>query len=98
MKSQSPNPFKFISMGLVRLVCAQHMIMKRLLAFASMSALLWCSDFASAQVTISLDKTSYESTEDIVASWTDGPGNPADWIGIYPRGIPQAQDQVDGFT
>ena len=72
MKSQSPNPFKFISMGLVRLACAQHMIMKRLLACGSMSALLWCSDFATAQITISLDKTNYDSTEDIVVSWTDG--------------------------
>ncbi|HIG84189.1 MAG TPA: hypothetical protein EYG40_01755 [Verrucomicrobia bacterium] len=87
MKSQSPNLFKFISMGLVRLACAHHMIMKRLLACASMSALLLCADFATAQMTISLDKTSYDSTEDIIASWTNGPGNPADWIGIYPRGI-----------
>ena len=87
MKSQSPNLLKFISMELVKLVCAHHMIMKRLLGCVSMSALLLCADFATAQVTISLDKTSYESNEDIVASWTDGPGNSADWIGIYPRGI-----------
>ena len=87
MKSQSPNHFKFISIELVKLICAYHMVVKRLLACASMSALIWCADFATAQMTISLDKNSYESSEDIVASWTDGPGNPADWIGIYPRGI-----------
>ena len=61
--------------------------MKRLLICVSGFALLWCADHATAQITISLDKTNYDSTEDIVVSWTDGPGNPADWIGIYPRGL-----------
>ena len=28
-------------------------------------------------------KTQYEVSESIVASFTDGPGNPTDWIGIY---------------
>jgi hypothetical protein len=35
----------------------------------------------------SLDKASYGSSEDIIASWTAGPGNTNDWIGIYPRGV-----------
>jgi len=35
----------------------------------------------------SLDKASYGSGEDIIASWTAGPGNANDWIGIYPRGV-----------
>ena len=61
--------------------------MKRLFTSVSMSALIWCGDFATAQMTISLDKTNYDLTEEIVVSWADGPGNPADWIGIYPRGL-----------
>ncbi len=63
------------------------MNMKRLLACASAAALLLCADFASAQVSFSLDKASYGSSENVVASWTNGLGNANDWIGIYPRGI-----------
>ena len=64
-----------------------NMNMKRLFACASASAFLLCADFASAQVSFSLDKASYGSSEDIIASWTNGPGNANDWIGIYPRGV-----------
>ena len=35
----------------------------------------------------SLDKASYGSSENIIVSWTNGPGNANDWIGIYPRGV-----------
>ncbi len=61
------------------------MNMKRLLACAS--TLLLFADFAVAQVSFSLDKASYGSSENIVASWTNGLGNANDWIGIYPRGV-----------
>ena len=33
--------------------------------------------------TLSLDKSTYSVGKPIVASFTDGPGNPNDWIGIY---------------
>ena len=58
------------------------MSMKRLLVCVSGFALLWCADYATAEITISLDKASYDSTEDIVVSWTNGPDKPTDWIGI----------------
>ncbi|HIL55080.1 MAG TPA: hypothetical protein EYG40_08585, partial [Verrucomicrobia bacterium] len=41
----------------------------------------------SVPLAVSLDKTSYSNEEDIVVSWTNGPGNATDWIGIYHRGI-----------
>jgi hypothetical protein len=40
-----------------------------------------------AQTTFFLDKTVYAPDEKIDASWTNGPGNPTDWVGIYPRGV-----------
>ena len=63
------------------------MIIKPLITCASAAAFLLFADFAPAQMTFSLDKVSYESGEDVVANWTEGPGNAADWIGIYPRGV-----------
>jgi endonuclease/exonuclease/phosphatase family metal-dependent hydrolase len=63
------------------------MTMKPLLACTSASVFLLFADFAVGQMTFSLDKVSYGSGEDVVASWTNGPGNAADWIGIYPRGV-----------
>lgn len=40
-----------------------------------------------AQTTFSLDKVVYAPGEEIVATWTNGPGSATDWIGIYPRGV-----------
>ena len=37
---------------------------------------------------ISLNKESYSPSEAIVVTFRDGPGNPADWIGIYIQGAP----------
>jgi len=63
------------------------MIMKPLLTCASVAAFLLFANCASAQMTFSLDKASYGVSENVVATWTNGPGNAADWIGIYPRGV-----------
>jgi phospholipase C len=35
---------------------------------------------------IILSQTSYKSGEPIVITFVNGPGNPTDWIGIYPKG------------
>jgi phospholipase C len=35
--------------------------------------------------TLTLDKTSYASGETITATFSGGPGNPKDWIAVYPR-------------
>jgi hypothetical protein len=42
----------------------------------------WVRD-PGAQIQVSTDKDSYEPGEPIVVSWTDGPANRWDWIGIY---------------
>jgi phospholipase C len=36
--------------------------------------------------TIALSKTSYAVGEAVVVSFTNGPGNAKDWIGVYPKG------------
>ncbi|MEO8328876.1 MAG: hypothetical protein ABI586_02615, partial [Candidatus Nanopelagicales bacterium] len=41
---------------------------------------------AGASPRLALDKTMYRSGELIEASWTYGPGNKSDWIGVYERG------------
>ncbi|MED5585520.1 MAG: endonuclease/exonuclease/phosphatase family protein [Verrucomicrobiota bacterium] len=63
------------------------MMMKPLLNGASAAAFLLLANFAAAQMTFSLDKASYGAGEDVVAVWANGPGNAADWIGVYPRGV-----------
>jgi hypothetical protein len=35
--------------------------------------------------TLTLDKTSFASGETITAHFSGGPGNPKDWIAVYPR-------------
>jgi phospholipase C len=35
---------------------------------------------------ISVSKTSYSAGEPVVVSFSGGPGNPNDWIGVYPKG------------
>jgi len=39
-----------------------------------------------AQTTFTLDRAVYAPGQDIVSSWTGGPGSATDWVGIYPRG------------
>lgn len=34
---------------------------------------------------LTLNRTTYSSTDTITASFSGGPGNAADWVGIYPR-------------
>lgn len=41
----------------------------------------------SAQATFRLDRESYQVGDPITASWSNGPGNSTDWVGIYPHGI-----------
>ena len=42
----------------------------------------WVRD-PTAQIEVSTDRAIYEAGEPIVVSWTDGPANRWDWIGIY---------------
>lgn len=49
-------------------------------------ALFVAAEAAWAQ-TLSLDKTAYISGEGITATFSSGPGNAHDWVGIYPQGI-----------
>ena len=55
---------------------------------------LLCVFFAHynyAQVSVQTDKETYNPLESITVSLNGGPGNPADWIGIYKTGdIPGA--------
>ena len=39
-----------------------------------------------AQTTFTLDQAVYAPGQDIVSSWTGGPGSANDWVGRYPRG------------
>ncbi len=41
---------------------------------------------------LTLDKRVYSSAEDIVVAFFDGPGNSADWIGIYEESSPPPSD------
>src|SRR5262249_42269848 len=36
---------------------------------------------------VSTNKTSYVAGEPIVATFSNGPGSPTDWLGIYPQGV-----------
>jgi hypothetical protein len=42
----------------------------------------WVRD-PTAQIEVSTDRATYGVGEPIVVSWTDGPANRWDWIGIY---------------
>jgi hypothetical protein len=48
-------------------------------------AQFWLTE-AGGSPGLTLDKTTYRSGELIEASWTYGPGNKSDWIGVYERG------------
>ena len=64
------------------------------LAFASLALPL-----ALAQTpTVTPDHTTYYPAEPITIAFANGPGNPLDWIGIYPEGIePGAQPSTAWF-
>lgn len=59
---------------------------------------LLCVFFAHynyAQVSVQTDKETYNPLESITVSFNGGPGNPADWIGIYKTGdIPGATPSI----
>ena len=59
---------------------------------------LLCVFFAHynyAQVSVQTDKETYNLLESITVSFNGGPGNPADWIGIYKTGdIPGATPSI----
>lgn len=47
--------------------------------------MLWQILPAGAQ-TLTLDKATYTTSDPVKATWTGGPGNSTDWIGIYQEG------------
>lgn len=59
--------------------------MKAVLLFLQAVLLLATIAAARAQ-TLTLNKSVYETGQDIIATWTGGPGNPRDWVGIYQEG------------
>ncbi len=44
--------------------------------------------------TFTLDKTEYAQNEPIVATFTGGPGNQQDWVGIYKKGRLREEGQL----
>jgi Endonuclease/Exonuclease/phosphatase family len=54
----------------------------------------WVRD-PNAQIEVSTDRPSYGVGEPIVVSWTDGPANRWDWIGVYQAG--KADPKVDYY-
>lgn len=42
---------------------------------------------SAAAPQLTLDRTTYNSTNTITANFSNGPGNTSDWIGIYPRDV-----------
>lgn len=47
--------------------------------------------------TFTLDKTEYTQNEAITATYTGGPGNQQDWVGIYKKGQTPATTTSQGF-
>jgi Endonuclease/Exonuclease/phosphatase family len=54
----------------------------------------WVRD-PNAQIEVSTDRATYEVGEPIVVSWTDGPANRWDWIGVYEAA--KADPKVDYY-
>ena len=54
----------------------------------------WVRD-PNAQIEVSTDRATYGVGEPIVVSWTDGPANRWDWIGVYQAG--KADPKVDSY-
>jgi hypothetical protein len=55
---------------------------------------LWVRD-PSAVIAVSTDEETYAEGEPIVVSWTGGPANRWDWIGVYEAG--KADPKVDSY-
>jgi Endonuclease/Exonuclease/phosphatase family len=54
----------------------------------------WVRD-PNAEIEVSTDRPTYGAGEPIVVSWTDGPANRWDWIGVYEAG--KADPKVDYY-
>lgn len=54
----------------------------------------WIRD-PNAQIEVSTDRATYGAGEPIVVSWTDGPANRWDWIGVYKAA--EADPKVDYY-
>ncbi len=48
--------------------------------------------------TFTLDKTEYAQNEPIVATFTGGPGNQQDWVGIYKKGRLREEGQLQTYV
>lgn len=70
------------------------MILKTLSTVRRLVLSLALAGSACAAPAISLNKTSYETGENISVSFSGGPGNSKDWIGIYPPGITPSGNPV----
>ncbi len=62
------------------------MLLKSWLAFL-VFLLISASAVYSRAATLTLNQTAFQPNAPIVATFSAGPGNPSDWIGIYPQGI-----------
>lgn len=52
-----------------------------------------------SQITqLAINKTIYNLNENIIATWTDAPGIIKDWLGIYPEGIENPDDNFVSYT
>jgi hypothetical protein len=60
--------------------------MKKQLQMFVLLVLVFLTQFNYAQITISTDRDIYNPNESINVSFSNGPGNPADWIGVYKIG------------
>jgi hypothetical protein len=48
--------------------------------------------------TLYTDRSVYNLGEYVSATWVDGPGNPKDWLGIYPAGLNPNTDTFISYT
>ncbi|SHI85908.1 Exonuclease III [Rubritalea squalenifaciens DSM 18772] len=46
-----------------------------------------CMLSSAVAQTLTLDSSSYTEGQSITASWTNGPGDGQDWVGVYPSGV-----------
>ncbi len=47
--------------------------------------------------TVATEKTVYDDDEDIKVTYSDGPGTPKDWVGVFAEGKDPNTDMLDGF-
>lgn len=58
---------------------------------------LFALTLQASALTLSLDKTTYEPSSAITASWTQGSGNGKDWVAIYPDGVTPGNQPSEGW-